>query len=78
MVDGTDEGSEGNWHFIFTDEEPYITDNVGIDPFRNCLQISLEGDIVGNTVCDFETDRTMFCESEGNCIKSSFLGLFHL
>ena len=68
VVAGTDEGSEGNWRFTFTDEQPFITDNVGIDPVRNCLQISLTGDIVGNTDCDYETDRTTFCESEGNCI----------
>ena len=65
LVDGTDEGNEGNWSFTFTDEQPFFTDNVGIDLDKNCLQI-LPSSSIAHTVCDNETDYSVFCESESN------------
>ena len=64
-MDGTDEGSEGNWRFTSTDEQPFITDSVGRDVHRNCLQI-ISSNSLGSVPCDFVEDRSMFCESESN------------
>ena len=66
-MDGSDEANEGEWIFTTSSETepPYITNTNDMDNTRNCLQI-LSATELGHTLCEWETNRAVVCESEGN------------
>ena len=65
-MDGSDEANEGEWIFTSTEiERPYIPNLNAVDRLRNCLEI-VSATELGNTKCDFETNRAIVCESKGN------------